>query len=128
MLTMTLITAVARNALVGAVATKLVDTLITTKINTKIEHNTWLRNTKLELFSILIDDVFLLNEENFEEKSRDIRRNIAKIILIFKDKKLTKTLEKYLKSLQTHQENYSSGAFKHDNHQLITYLKTHIHL
>ena len=37
MLNVTLLTSVAKSALVGAVATKLVDTLISSKINNKIE-------------------------------------------------------------------------------------------
>lgn len=99
MLNITLLTSVAKSALVGAVATKIVDTLISTKINNKIEHTKWLRNTKLELFSTLIDNLFLLNIENFDEKSPQIRKNIAKIILVLNDKKVSYNLEVYLDSL-----------------------------
>ena len=127
MLNVTLLTSVAKSALVGAVATKLVDTFISTKINNKIEQNKWLRNTKLELFSNLIDDMYLLNQENFDEKIVQIRRNIAKIILVLNDKKLSTNLEKYLERLnQLKSRNIENKSFYELNQKMITYLKTNI--
>jgi len=127
MLNVTLLTSVAKSALVGAVATKLVDTFISTKINNKIEQNKWLRNTKLELFSNLIDDMYLLNQENFDEKIVQIRRNIAKIILVLNDKKLSINLENYLERLnQLKSRNIEDKSFYELNQKMITYLKTNI--
>ena len=127
MLNVTLLTSVAKSALVGAVATKLVDTFISTKINNKIEQNKWLRNTKLELFSNLIDDMYLLNQENFDEKIVQIRRNIAKIILVLNDKKLSINLENYLERLnQLKSRNIENKSFYELNQKIITYLKTNI--
>ena len=127
MLNVTLLTSVAKSALVGAVATKLVDTFISTKINNKIEQNKWLRNTKLELFSNLIDDMYLLNQENFDEKIVQIRRNIAKIILVLNDKKLSIDLENYLERLnQLKSRNIENKSFYELNQKMITYLKTNI--
>jgi ribosomal protein L29 len=127
MLNVTLLTSVAKSALVGAVATKLVDTFISTKINNKIEQNKWLRNTKLELFSNLIDDMYLLNQENFDEKIVQIRRNIAKIILVLNDKKLSINLENYLERLnQLKSRNIENKSFYELNQKMITYLKTNI--
>ena len=127
MLNVTLLTSVAKSALVGAVATKLVDTFISTKINNKIEQNKWLRNTKLELFLNLIDDMYLLNQENFDEKIVQIRRNIAKIILVLNDKKLSIDLENYLERLnQLKSRNIENKSFYELNQKMITYLKTNI--
>jgi len=127
MLNVTLLTSVAKSALVGAVATKLVDTFISTKINNKIEQNKWLRNTKLELFSNLIDDMYLLNQENFDEKIVQIRRNIAKIILVLNDKKLSINLENYLERLnQLKSRNIENKSFYELNQKMITYLKANI--
>jgi len=127
MLNVTLLTSVAKSALVGAVATKLVDTFISTKINNKIEQNKWLRNTKLELFSNLIDDMYLLNQENFDEKIVQIRRNIAKIILVLNDKKLSINLENYLERLnQLKSRNIEDKSFYELNQKMITHLKTNI--
>ena len=127
MLNVTLLTSVAKSALVGAVATKLVDTFISTKINNKIQQNKWLRNTKLELFSNLIDDMYLLNQENFDEKIVQIRRNIAKIILVLNDKKLSINLENYLERLnQLKSRNIENKSFYELNQKMITYLKTNI--
>ena len=60
MLNLTLFTSLVKSALVGAVASKVVDTLISTKINNKMEQNRWIRNTKLELFSKLTEDILSL--------------------------------------------------------------------
>lgn len=127
MLNITLLTSVAKSALVGAVATKLVDTLVSTKINNKIEHNKWLRNTKLELFSTLIDDIFILNEKNYDEKIGLIRRNIAKIILVVNDKKVAYKLETYLDRLyQIKMKNFDSSSFYELNQTMISYLKSNL--
>ncbi len=82
MLNFTLLTSFARNALVGAVATKVVDTLISSKINHKAEHIKWLRQTKFELFSDLIDDIIFLDENNFAQKSILIRKRFQ---ILWKD-------------------------------------------
>lgn len=129
MLNITLLTSVAKSALVGAVATKIVDTLISTKINNKIEHTKWLRNTKLELFSTLIDNLFLLNIENFDEKSPQIRKNIAKIILVLNDKKVSYNLEVYLDSLnRLKSTNFQQKPLNDLNHKMISYLKQNIRM
>lgn len=129
MLNITLLTSVAKSALVGAVATKIVDTLISTKINNKIEHTKWLRNTKLELFSNLIDNLFLLNIENFDEKSPQIRKNIAKIILVLNDKKVSYNLEVYLDSLnRLKSTNFQQKPLNDLNHKMISYLKQNIRM
>ena len=95
MLNVTLLTSVAKSALVGAVATKLVDTLISSKINNKIEQNKWLRNTKLELFSKLTEDILSTDISNIETQLREIKKTSAKIILLINDRKLSDKIENY---------------------------------
>lgn len=128
MLNLTLITSAAKSAFVGAVATKVVDTLVSSKINHKVEHNKWLRQTKFELFSSLVDNIVHLDETNFEEKSKEIRRNISKIILLVKEKKLTNSMERYLNILQRFQSNeINYDDFKTTNNAFISYLKANFH-
>ena len=99
MLNITLLGSIAKSALVGAVATKIVDTLISTKINNKVEQNKWLRNTKLELFSKLTEDILILDNENFHSQIKEIKRSSARIILLVNDKKLEIKLEDFLNRL-----------------------------
>lgn len=128
MLNLTLITSAAKSAFVGAVATKVVDTLVSSKINHKVEHNKWLRQTKFELFSSLVDNIVHLDETNFEEKSKEIRRNISKVILLVKEKKLTNSMERYLNILQRFQSNeINYDDFKTTNNAFISYLKANFH-
>lgn len=93
MLNVTLLTSIAKSAFVGAVATKLVDTFVSSKINNKTEHNKWLRNTKLELFSKLTENILLLDIENFYIQVKEIKRTVSKVILLVNDKKLETSLK-----------------------------------
>jgi len=129
MLNLTLFTSLAKSALVGAVASKVVDTLIFTKINNKIEQNRWLRNTKLELFSKLTEDILSLESSNIDRQIREINKTSAKIILLVKDKKLTDKLEHYLNSIvkiKTSEKSLQGLAFI--NKDMIVYLQRNIRL
>ncbi len=130
MLNITLLTSVAKSAFVGAVATKLVDTFISTKINTKIEQNKWLRNTKLELFSKLTEDILLLDSEDFSSQIKEIKRSCARVILLVNDKKLELKIEDYLTRLNKLAQN--SKIDKNNlsllNKDMISYLQKNIRL
>ncbi|MGB7401651.1 MAG: hypothetical protein WA916_03690 [Arcobacter sp.] len=129
MLNLTLISSVAKSALVGAVATKLVDTFVSTKINNKIEQNKWLRNTKLELFSKLTEDILSMGHENVDEQLRQINKTSAKIILLLNDRKLTNKIETYtstLIKLKSTRRIESSMDFV--NKDMIGYLQRNIRL
>ncbi|WP_419765835.1 MAG: hypothetical protein ACNI28_04335 [Arcobacter sp.] len=129
MLNLTLFTSLAKSALVGAVASKVVDTLISTKINNKIEQNRWLRNTKLELFSKLTEDILSLESSNIDKQIREINKTSAKIILLVKDKKLTDKLEHYLNSIikiKASEKSLQGLAFI--NKDMIVYLQRNIRL
>lgn len=130
MLNITLLTSVAKSAIVGAVATKIVDTLISTKINNKIEHGKWLRNTKLELFSKLTEDVLSMDFSNIQTQTREIKKTSAKIILLINDKKLSNKIEVYINNLNklniSKREDFSTLSLI--NKDIISYMQQNIRL
>lgn len=130
MLNVTLLTSIAKNALVGAVATKLVDTFISNKINNKIEHNKWLRNTKLELFSKLTEDILLLESENFQMQVKEIKKSASKVILLVNDKKLEIKLEDFIDRLNRFAQNekIERNALSLVNKDMISFLQKNINL
>ncbi len=130
MLNVTLLTSVAKSALVGAVATKLVDTLVSSKINNKIEQNKWLRNTKLDLYSKLTEEIMLIDDENFKIQLKEIKRISAKIILLVNDRKLEEKVENYINRLNRFSQNekIERNALSLVNKEMISYLQKNIRL
>ncbi|AXX94542.1 MULTISPECIES: hypothetical protein [Arcobacter] len=130
MLNVTLLTSVAKSALVGAVATKLVDTLVSSKINNKIEQNKWLRDTKLDLYSKLTEEIMLIDDENFQTQIREIKRISAKIILLVNDRKLEEKIEDYINRLNRFSQNekIERNALSLVNKDMISYLQKNIRL
>lgn len=128
MLNITLFTSVARSALVGAVATKLIDTLISTKINNKAEQGKWLRNTKMELFSKLTEDILFIESSNVDEQLREIKRTSAKIILLVNDKRLTEKIENYISHLNKFNisKKPEHSTLSLINRDMISYLQRNI--
>jgi phosphotransacetylase len=129
MLNLTLVTSIAKSALVGAVATKLVDILVSTKINNKMEQNRWIRNTKLELFSKLTEDILAMGSGNIDEQLREINKTSAKIILLINDRKLTHKIETYIDTLiklKNRKKIESSVEFV--NKDMISYLQRNIRI
>ena len=130
MLNITLLGSIAKSALVGAIATKIVDTLISTKINNNIEQGKWLRNTKLELFSKLTEDILSMEYSNVDTQLREIKKTSAKIILLINDKKLTHKIENYINNLNKFD---ISNRAEHStliliNKNMIAYLQKNIKL
>ncbi|MDD3009120.1 MAG: hypothetical protein RBR70_01220 [Arcobacter sp.] len=130
MLNVTLLTSVAKSALVGAVATKLIDTLVSSKINNKIEQNKWLRDTKLDLYSKLTEEIMLIDDENFQTQIREIKRISAKIILLVNDRKLEEKIEDYINRLNRFSQNekIERNALSLVNKDMISYLQKNIRL
>ncbi|BAK72723.1 MAG: hypothetical protein AB7S49_05090 [Arcobacter sp.] len=130
MLNVTLLTSVAKSALVGAVATKIVDTLVSSKINNKIEQTKWLRNTKLDLFSKLTEEIMLIDNENFKTQLKDIKRISAKIILLVNDRKLEDKIEDYITRLNRFSQNekIERNALSLLNKDMISFLQKNIRL
>ena len=73
MLNITLLTSVAKSAFVGAVATKLVDTFISTKINTKIE----IVKIKMDRDGKIKKTLLIKTPENFVILSSDEFKKLA---------------------------------------------------
>ncbi|MEV9499421.1 hypothetical protein [Aliarcobacter butzleri] len=130
MLNITVLTSVAKSALVGAVATKLVDTFVSTKINNKFEQNKWLRSTKLELFSKLTEEIIVVDLENFQTQIKEIKRTCAKIILLVNDRNLENKIEDYLNRLNKFSQNekIDKNALTLVNKDMISYLQKNIRL
>ena len=130
MLNVTLLTSVAKSALVGAVVTKIVDTLISSKINNKIEQNKWIRNTKLELFSKLTEDILSTDSTNISIQLREIKKTSAKIVLLINDRKLSDKIENYTNVLMKFNENerVEKNALSLVNKDMISFLIIYIKL
>ncbi len=130
MLNITLLGSIAKSALVGAVATKIVDTLISTKINNKVEQNKWLRNTKLDLYSKLTEDILLIDFSNIQDQIREIKKTSAKIILLINDKRLANKIENYINNLNKFNlsKKEEQGTLSLINKDMIAYLQKNIRL
>ena len=130
MLNITLLGSIAKSALVGAVATKIVDTLISTKINNKVEQNKWLRNTKLDLYSKLTEDILLIDFTNIQDQIREIKNTSAKIILLIIDKRLANKIENYINNLNKFNlsKKEEQGTLSLINKDMIAYLQKNIRL
>jgi hypothetical protein len=130
MLNITLLSSVAKSALVGAVATKIVDTLISTKINNTIEQGKWLRNTKLDLFSKLTEDILSIDLSNVDTQIREIKKTSAKIILLINDKKLSDKMEIYINNLNKYNASKREEQIVLSliNKDMISYLQRNIRL
>lgn len=121
------LSSVAKSALVGAVATKLVDTFLTNRLHNDIEQKKWIRNTKFELFSKLTEEILTMTEENKEENINEIKKTCAKITLLINDKRLLTTIERYLAILVKY-KNQKVGFESLDaaNKKMINYLKNNL--
>ena len=130
MLNVVLLTNVEKSALVGAVVTKIVDTLISSKINNKIEQNKWIRNTKLELFSKLTEDILSTDSTNISIQLREIKKTSAKIVLLINDRKLSDKIENYTNVLMKFNENerVEKNALSLVNKDMISFLSRNIKL
>ncbi len=117
MLNVALASSFARNAIVGAVVSKVIDTFIMSKINHRLEEKKWIRNKKLELYSQFSEEALEINSNNFQEKKQKIKKLTAKIMLIEDNKKLVKKIHSYLDSL--HNRNSYSNHIDDLNITLI---------
>lgn len=108
----------------------MVDTLVSSKINNKIEQNKWLRDTKLDLYSKLTEEIMLIDDENFQTQIREIKRISAKIILLVNDRKLEEKIEDYINRLNRFSQNekIERNALSLVNKDMISYLQKNIRL
>ncbi len=93
-----------KTTLVGAITNKVVDTVVTSKINKKSEHKKWRREIKLEMFSKLSNNILSFDLENANAQTqRDLQELCTKTILLLDDKKLIFKIEKFLNELNNTQ-------------------------
>lgn len=126
MVALTLIGSVAKSALVGAVATKIVDSFISTKINTKVEKNKWERNTKIELFSNMCEDIIMINKKNLSDSIIKLKKTSAKVSLLIHDRTLSTKIESYILKLQKIDSNELEMDLDTLNNKMMSYLRNDI--
>ncbi|NQY22577.1 MAG: hypothetical protein COA66_05870 [Arcobacter sp.] len=115
MLSLALFGTVARSALIGAIVTKAIDTLVISKINNKMETKRWLRTTKLELFSKISEDLLSLDNTNINENIRSIKQNTAKIVLLLENKNLIRKIDEHILALHKLSNKKFVNEEKFDN-------------
>lgn len=99
-ISLALVGQVARTAAFGAIATKVVDTFILSKVNNKIDQKRWIRQAKLEAFAKLSQEILSIDLKNLKDENiRNIKEYSAKTILLLEDRILIKRIEDYLNNL-----------------------------
>lgn len=107
----------AKTALFGAVTNKVVETVITSKINKNTEHQKWRRETKLEFFSKLSQEILSYDLKSCSaQDEKRLKEACTKTILVLDDKSLILKIEKYLEELSKTQR---ALIFNEDNKKLV---------
>lgn len=98
------LTQATKTAFFSAVSTKIVDKLITSRINKASDHNKWLRETKLQLFTQISKEIlsFEIQKATTEDEKR-LKDVCTKTIMVLDDKNLIYEIESFLKVLLTAQ-------------------------
>lgn len=126
MIALPAINTIASNALFGTIATKLIDSVISSKISQKQDSKKWLREKKLNAFSNLSDEVVTITCENLTEKKVIIRTIISKLVLLIEDKKLINTLNNYMFILEEYECFKNEIDMKTINNELINTIRNHL--
>ncbi len=121
MLAIPFLNSFASNAILGAITTKVLESIITSKTNAKLEQKKWVRNTKLNLFSKLWEEVTLINNNNQVTNYTNIITISSKIILLTNNKPLQIQLENYIFILNEY-PNYKEINLKQINNELLQVL------
>lgn len=97
---MNLLGQVAKTAVVSAVSSKVVDTLITSKLNQKSDHTKWLRETKLQLFTQISQEILSFDiEKSNAQDERKLKEICAKTVMVLDDKRLIYKIEEFISNL-----------------------------
>lgn len=108
---------VAKTAVVSAVSKKVVDSLITTKLNKKSDHNKWLRETKLNLFTQLSNEILSYDLENASaNEEKKLKEICTKTIILLDDKSIIYKIEDFINKLNKTQRDL---IFKDNKKDLI---------
>lgn len=109
---------VAKTAVVSAVSSKVVDTIITSKLNKKSDHNKWLRETKLQLFTQISQEILSFDPDKANaNEERKLKEICAKTVMVLDDKSLIYKIEEFIAQLNKTQralvfENNSETLLK----------------
>lgn len=101
MLNIAILGTLARSALLGAVATRVVDTVILSKVNSKIEEKKWLKTNKFDLFSKLSHEILFIQNSEIDVKVKNIELLSAKIAILTKNQRIIKEINNYLTILKS---------------------------
>ncbi|RXK11711.1 hypothetical protein CP965_13160 [Halarcobacter mediterraneus] len=117
---------IASNAIIGTVASKLIDSVLSSKISQKNDKKKWIRERKLNIFSNLSEEIIHLTCENLEEKKTNIKNSVSKIILLINDKDLIRTLNNYMFILDEYECYKSDINLNNLNEELMDTLRLYI--
>lgn len=127
---------VVKTAAFGAVATKIIDSVVTSKINKKNEKNKWVRETMFQSFTQLSQEVLSYDIVESEAASeKNIKELIAKIVLLTDDRRLVIKLESYINQLNKtkraliYKDNYCDELIEKFNNEglnLVVALKNNL--
>lgn len=126
MIALPAINTIASNALFGTIATKLIDSMISSKISQKQDRKKWLREKRLSVFSSLNDEISSITCENLIEKKQTIKSIISQLVLLIEDKKLINTLHNYVYILEEYDCFKNEINMNQINDELITNIRINV--
>lgn len=106
---------VAKTAAFTAISNKVVDTLVTSKINKKNDHNKWLRETKLQLFTQISQEILSFDvDTSSASEERKLKEICAKTIMVIDDKNLIYNIQEFINNLDKTQRSLIFNNNKDD--------------
>lgn len=102
---------VAKTAAFGAIAGKVIDTLVLSKMNHKMDQKKWIRQAKLEAFTKLSQEILSIDETNFAiEEQRKMKEYATKAILLLDDKRLINKIDDYIYTINRFPKNCEDSS------------------
>lgn len=123
MIALPAINTLASNALIGTIATKLIDSVISSKLSVKQDRKKWLREKKLSSLSLLNDEILNISCENLEEKKITIKTIISRLNLLSENKNFTHTLNNYMYILEEYECYKNEIDINNINKELLIAIK-----
>lgn len=126
MVALPIINSVASSAVLGALTTKILDSVISSRINQRQEKKKWIRNTKLDLFSQLSEEILSIDFNDIKKNHNMIKKVSFKIILLIEDEKFKTKLENYLFLLEEYKSSKYDINLNQINLELLNLLSIHM--
>lgn len=126
MVALPIINSVASSAVLGALTTKILDSVISSRINQRQEKKKWIRNTKLDLFSQLSEEILSIDFNDIKKNHSMIKKISFKIILLMEDEKFKTKLENYLFLLEEYKSLKYDINLNQINLELLNLLSKHM--